>query len=174
MLADFFYNAVFGLVARAVFSLLQKAVVSLFSVLFNIFAAGVLLHVFVGKLGELFRRDFIELYCENRVLAAKIVRLIIFGELNGNISAFAKLHTFDLSFESGNKASAAQNKVVAFRSAAGKFFAVYRTREIDVYGIAVCAGSVRNFDVGCVFAEKLFNLPVNVRFRNIILILFDF
>lgn len=95
--------------------LLLQALLGLFLVFLYRFAARRVLDERVGELGKLLALNGIEGDGKNGVLAFKLLRLIVFRELDGNVFLFARVHAHHLLFKAGNELSAAQRQIELLR-----------------------------------------------------------
>jgi len=74
---------------------------------------------------------------EHRVLALEVLRMIIFGEFDGNVLFLADVHADHLFFKTGNERFAAEFEVLFFGGAAVELYAVHAAAVIDNDGVAV-------------------------------------
>ena len=103
------------------------------------------------------------------VLALEVFRLVVFGEFDLDVLAFAHVHAHDLFFKAGDKGAAAQNEGIVFGRAALKLFSVHAAREVDGGGISVfCRAALYRHEAGVALLQT-FQLRFHVLILNIIL-----
>ena len=79
--------------------------------------------------------------------------MVVFGEVDFHVFAFARFHAGDAGFKFGQHLTGTQYEGVIFRRTAGKRFAVDFTFEVDDDAVAVLGRAVDMVETGTLFAQ---------------------
>ena len=78
---------------------------------------------------------------KHRILALKLLRMVILGEFHLNVLLLAYLHAHHLLFKAGNKGVRAYHQRLVLRRSAGELHSVHTSGIVKGYGVALLNGT---------------------------------